>query len=148
MWKASAKVPVGGWTGLKIVSDTNVIIDHLRNVPQATRFLEEIENGSFDGLISTITILELMAAPRMTEQRVGAIKTLVGIFEQVPVDEQVATVAGRYLAKFRASHGLEPMDAIIAATASVNKAVLFTLNTKHFKFIEGLLVINPYIVNE
>lgn len=50
------------------------------------------------------------------------------------------------MAKYRASHSLEPMDAIIAATARVNEAALFTLNTKHFKFIEGLVVINPYLI--
>jgi hypothetical protein len=133
---------------LKIVSDTNIIIDHLRNIPRATSLLEEIENGSFEGYISTITILELMAAPKMTEQRFETIKALVEMFEHVPVDERIATVAGRYLAKYRASHGLEPMDAIIAATASVNEAVLFTLNTKHFKFIEGLVIINPYLIDE
>ncbi len=133
---------------MKIVSDTNIIIDHLRNVPRATSLLEEIENGSFEGLISTITILELMAAPKMTEKRFEIVRTLVKMFEQVPVDERVATVAGRYLAKYRPSHGLEPMDAIIAATASVSEAVLFTLNTKHFKYIEGLVTINPYLVEQ
>lgn len=133
---------------MKIVSDTNIIIDHLRNVPQATSLLKEIEGGSFDGLVSTITILELMAAPKMTEQRFEAIRGLLEIFEHVPVDGRIATVAGRYLAKYRASHGLEPMDAIIAATASANEAVLFTLNTRHFKFIEGLVVVNPYLVND
>lgn len=133
---------------MKIVSDTNIIIDHLRNIPRATSLLEEIENGSFEGYISTITILELLAAPRMTEQRFETIKALVEMFERVPVDERIATVAGSYLAKYRASYGLEPMDAIIAATASVNEAVLFTLNTKHFRFIEGLVIINPYLVNE
>ncbi|MDD2553804.1 MAG: type II toxin-antitoxin system VapC family toxin [Desulfotomaculaceae bacterium] len=133
---------------MKIVSDTNIIIDHLRNIPRATSLLEEIENGSFEGYISTITILELMAAPRMTEQRFETIKELIEMFEHVPVDERIATAAGRYLAKYRASHGLQPMDAIIAATASVNEAVLFTLNTKHFKFIEGLVIINPYLVDE
>jgi predicted nucleic acid-binding protein len=40
------------------------------------------------------------------------------------------------------------MDALIAATAQVNEAVLFTLNKKHFRFIEGLVVIDPYLANE
>lgn len=132
---------------MKIVSDTNIIIDHLRGISQATNLLKEIENGNFEGLISSITILELMAAPKMSEQRLEAIKSLLEIFENVPVDGNVATVAGRYLAKYRASHGLEPMDAIIAATASTNDAVLFTLNTRHFKYIEGLVVINPYLID-
>lgn len=129
---------------LKIVSDTNIIIDHLRGVPQATKLMQEIENENFEGLISTITILELMAAPRMTEERLEAVRDLLDMFEHIPVDGHIAATAGMYLARYRASHGLEPMDAIIAATASTNDAALFTLNTKHFKFIEGLVVINPY----
>ncbi|MDD4237684.1 MAG: type II toxin-antitoxin system VapC family toxin [Desulfotomaculaceae bacterium] len=131
---------------MKIVVDTNIIIDHLRNVTQATKLLKEIEGDSFEGLISTITILELMAAPKTNEQRLVAIKELLGIFEHIPVDGKIATAAGIYMAKYRASHGLESMDAIIAATARVNEAALFTLNTKHFKFIEGLVVINPYLI--
>jgi len=131
---------------LKIVVDTNILIDHLRGITQATNVLEEVEDNNFQGYISTINIMELMAAPKMTEQRFELIKSLLDIFEHVPVDSNIATVAGRYLAKYRASHGLEPIDALIAATAKVNEAVLFTLNTKHFKCIEGLIVINPYSV--
>jgi len=133
---------------LKIVCDTNIIIDHLRSIPRATKLLKEIENDNFEGLISTITILELMVAPKMTEQRFQAVRELLEIFIQIPVDGRVAASAGRYLARYRASHGLEPMDAIIAATARVNEAALFTLNTRHFKFIEGLIVINPYTIEE
>lgn len=132
---------------LKILVDTNILIDHLRNITKATELLEEIENKNFEGLLSTINILELMAAPKMTEKRFESIKCLLDIFEHVPVDSNIAIVAGRYLAKYRASHGLEPMDAIIAASARVNEAVLFTLNIKHFKFIEGLVVINPYTID-
>lgn len=131
---------------MKIVVDTNIIIDHLRNVPKATKLLQDIEDDNFEGLISTITILELIAAPKMTEQRLAAVRELLELFERIPVDGQIATAAGLYMAKYRASHGLEPMDAIIAATARVNEAAMFTLNTKHFKFIEGLVVINPYLV--
>jgi len=133
---------------LKIVVDTNIIIDHLRGIPQATGLLKDIENGHFAGLVSTITIMELMAAPKMSEQRRQAIKELLAVFEHAPVDGQTATAAGRYLAKYRKSHGLEPIDALIAATAQINEAVLFTLNTKHFKFIEGLIVVDPYSMSK
>jgi hypothetical protein len=132
---------------LKILVDTNILIDHLRGIPKATELMEGVENNNFEGLLSTINIMELMAAPKMTEKRFESIKCLLDIFEYVPVDSVIATVAGQYLAKYRASHGLEPMDAIIAASARVSEAVLFTLNTKHFKFIEGLVVINPYIID-
>lgn len=129
---------------LKVVFDTNIIIDHLRGVPQATKQIREVENGNFHGLISTITLMELMAAPKITEERLSLIKNLLQIFEHVPVESRVATVAGTFLAKYRAAHGLNPVDALIAATAYASEAVLFTLNKKHFKFIEGLVIVNPY----
>lgn len=53
-------------------------------------------------------------------------------------------MAGKYLTQYRRTHGLEPMDALIAATATVNEAVLFTLNLKHFRYIEGLIAVDPY----
>lgn len=132
---------------LKILVDTNILIDHLRDIPKATELMEEVENNNFEGLLSTINIMELMAAPKMTEKRFESIRCLLDIFEHVPVDSNIAIVAGQFLAKYRASHGLEPMDAIIAATAHVNDAVLFTLNIKHFRFIQGLVAINPYTVD-
>lgn len=45
---------------MKVVVDTNIIIDHLRGVPQAAKVLREAEDGSLEGLISTITIMEIM----------------------------------------------------------------------------------------
>ena len=132
---------------LKVILDTNIIIDHLRNIPQATKQLQEIEDGNYSGLLSVITITELFAAPRMTSQRFEAINGLLSLFEIVSVDYQIAITAGKLLSKYRASHGLEPMDALIAATALINEAVLFTLNKKHFRFIEGLISINPYLVD-
>ena len=111
---------------MRIILDTNIVIDHLRNVPQATKQLQEIEDGNYSGLLSVITITELLAAPRMSLQRFETIKNLLTLFEVAPVDSQIAMLAGNLLSKYRASHGLEPMDALIAATALVNEAVLFT----------------------
>ncbi|MDA8337578.1 MAG: type II toxin-antitoxin system VapC family toxin [Peptococcaceae bacterium] len=129
---------------MKILVDTNIIIDHLRKVPQASRVLTEVENGSFEGLISVITVLELRSTRAMTDERFETVRKLLDIFDVIPVNLPIAQDAGRYVSKYRASHGLEPVDAIIAATASVNDAALYTVNYKHFRFIEGLIVVNPY----
>lgn len=133
---------------MKVILDTNIIIDHLRNIPQATKQLQEIEDGNYSGLLSVITITELLAAPRMSQERFAAINELFSLFDVVSVDYQIAVTAGNLLSKYRASHGLEPMDALIAATALVNEAVLFTLNKKHFRFIQGLVSINPYLADD
>ncbi len=130
---------------MKVVFDTNIIIDHLKGLPEAREQLRNIEKGVFEGLISTITIMELLSAPKISEQRYEAIGNLLGVFEHIPVDRKVATLAGKLLSIYRNAHGMDPMDAIIAATALVNEAVLFSLTTKHFKCIEGLILLNPYL---
>lgn len=131
-----------------VVFDTNILIDHLKGLPQAREQLRNIESGIFKGYISTITVMELLSAPKLSEQRYEAIRNLLEIFEHISVDRKIASTAGRLLSTYRASHGMDPMDAIIAATALVNEAVLFTLNKRHFSFIEGLVSINPYLADE
>ena len=132
---------------MKVVFDTNIIIDHLKGLPEAREQLRNIENGVFDGYVSTITVMELLSAPRISEQRYAAIRNLLEVFEHIPVDKKIATIAGKLLSTYRASYGIDPLDAIIAATALANEAVLFTLNKKHFKFVEGLVSINPYFTD-
>lgn len=133
---------------MRVIVDTNIIIDHLKGVPQASRQLREIEAGHLEGIISTITVMELLAAPRISKQRLEALRGFLAIFEHAPVDGRIAAKAGSLLSKYRSSHGLNPMDALIAATAFIYDSVLFTLNKKHFAFIEGLVTINPYLVDE
>jgi len=41
-------------------------------------------------------------------------------------------IAGRYVNRYGKSHGVEVMDALIAATAKVNRLPLWTLNKKHY----------------
>ena len=130
---------------MKVVFDTNIIIDHLKGLPEAREQLRKIENGVFEGFISTITVMELLSAPRISEKRYEAIRYLLEFFEHISVDKKVAAIAGKLLSTYRASHGLDSLDALIAATAIVNEAVLFTLNIKHFRYIEGLVSMNPYL---
>lgn len=130
---------------MKVVFDTNIIIDHLKGKPKAQELLKKIEGGVFEGYISTITIMELLSAPIISEKRYEKTIDLLEIFEHVPVNSKIAATAGKLLSQYRNLHGLNPMDALIAATAIVNEAVLFTLNNRHFVFIEGIVSFNPYL---
>lgn len=119
-----------------------------KSLDQAREQLRNIESGVFEGYISVITLMELLSAPRISEQRKEAITNLLQIFEHISVDKKIAATAGKLLSRYRHSHGLESMDALIAATTLVNETVLFTLNKRHFRFIEGLVSINPYLSDE
>ena len=48
------------------------------------------------------------------------------------IDEEVGEQAGRYLSAYRRSHGVELADALVAASARIHKAALYTLNRRHF----------------
>jgi hypothetical protein len=57
----------------------------------------------------------------------------------VPVDEVIARLAGSLAAAYRRSHsGIDAIDYLIAATATVVGAELLTTNVRHFPMISGL----------
>ncbi|HEY8500283.1 MAG TPA: PIN domain-containing protein, partial [Clostridia bacterium] len=56
---------------------------------------------------------------------------------------RIAEIAGRYLNKYRKSHGINMADAIIAATAKLTDSKLYTLNMKNYP-MNDIEVIKPY----
>ena len=42
---------------MKVVVDTNIIIDHLKCLPEAQEQLRNVENGVFEGFVSAITVM-------------------------------------------------------------------------------------------
>ena len=58
--------------------------------------------------------------------------------EILQINEQVSILASQLVRSFSLSHGITIADALIAAAALDCKDILFTANTKHFKFIPKL----------
>lgn len=118
-----------------VLVDTDIIVDHLRGVERASRFLEKIEKKELEGYFSTITEAELFAGKSMdskgARQKVAA---LLSIMKRVPVNSSIARKAG----EIKRSHWILLPDAIIAASALTLKADLATKNVRHFKGIEKL----------
>ncbi len=64
----------------------------------------------------------------------------MGALTWVPVDEEIARLAGSMAAEYRKSHsGIDAIDYLIAATATVVGAELLTTNVRHFPIISELL---------
>ena len=61
----------------------------------------------------------------------------------LPVNEVVGRQAAAYLREFRRSHQIDFGDALIAATALLYGAELYTRNVKHYPMTD-IVVIAPY----
>jgi hypothetical protein len=119
---------------LKILVDTNILVDQLRGLPVAVQFGKTLPK---DAAISAVTVSELFAGVRSAQQR-EKVKSLVESYRILPFDASSAELAGDFLQKFRKSHSLNISDAAIAATARIHELMLVTLNTKHFPMFPGL----------
>ena len=119
-------------TRVKVV-DTDVLIDFLRGVPPAVDFVTRHADAI---VISSIAVTELYAGVRMHERE--TLDTFLTLFHIVPVNHELALVAGLLRRDYGPSHGLALADAVIAATAQQHDAELVTLNVRHFPMFPDL----------
>jgi predicted nucleic acid-binding protein len=118
--------------------DTCVVIDLLRGRENALAFV----NGLTDTpSLSAITATELIAGSRGTTER-RQIEQLLSVYVIHPIDLEIAILGGDYIREYGPSHGVDPIDAVIAATAKVHDLDFATLNLKHFPMLKG--VKRPY----
>lgn len=123
-----------------ILFDTDVLIDHLRGVKQATEVLKESQS-LYQIVISTITLAEIEAGLRESEREI--VKKFLNFFQYMDVTESIAKKAGEYKRIYNASHKILLPDALIAATAFSLKSPLYTLNNKHYP-MSDITVHVPY----
>ncbi len=116
--------------------DTNILIDFLRNRPEAIDYFTQISLPS----ISAITVAELFAGVRGSEEAI--LKDFINVLNVIDVDSEIAEKGGLYRRDYGRSHGVDLNDAMIAATAEVKSKTLVTLNKKHFPMISKVTV--PY----
>jgi predicted nucleic acid-binding protein len=120
---------------VKILIDTNVLIDFLRGIPAARTELARYA----DKAISVITWMEVMAgAPLALEQ---ATRGFLDGFQLIALDPEIAERA----VAIRRDHRLKLPDAIVWASAQVHARLLLTRDTKGFPADDpGVRV--PYVV--
>ena len=102
--------------------DTNILIDWLRDVPEASAELARYNVNR----ISRVVWTEILAGETLETR--DTVRGLISPFEVVEIDARIAAVAAdiHYRTKMKL------MDAYILATAQVNGAILITRNTKDF----------------
>jgi len=121
-----------------LVIDTDVLIDYLRDQPQAVAFLEGCDQAL---AASVITVAELYAGVRDGEER-HRLDAFVEAFDLIPLDGKAAVVAGLWRRQYGRRHGTSLADALIAASADGVGGTLVTLNQRHFPMLTNLLI--PY----
>ena len=115
--------------------DTDVLIWHLPDYPNATRRLDEL--GALT--LSAISWLELLQGMRNKAELLAVKKMLDKRSARLlPVTEAITLRATELMESLTLSHGLQMGDALIAATAIEHQLSMLTANVKHFGAVEGL----------
>ena len=117
-----------------IILDTNVLIEILKNNSATLSTLSGLQSPLY---VSTVTSMELFYGAR-DKQEVKMLGRFLDKFEQVPMDESISFRALELVREYAKSHTLDIPDSLIAASAIMNQATLFTYNTKDFRFIPEL----------
>lgn len=122
-----------------VVLDTNIIIDHLRQSSDKKTYLKTLVKkfGESNLAISIITVQEIYEG-KSTQEREQEEKFLdtISHFKILPYTFEVAQFAGEIARDLGRS--IELADAVIAATAIIHDCQLATLNSKDFKGIKKL----------
>lgn len=117
-----------------ILVDTDVMVDFLRGHPQAEAL---IRTYSARIILPSIVAAELYAGVKGDEE-LSTLDSLIALFRVVHVSCGIARAGGLYRRDYGKSHGVGLADAIVAATADVERADLKTLNTRHYPMFKGL----------
>lgn len=113
-----------------LLVDTDVFVDHLRGASR-------LEPSGDRVAYSVVTRCELFAGRDADEEVIGL---LLAPFSEIPVDRQIAELAGR----LRRQTGVRTPDALIGATALEHSLTLVTRNVRDFRSVPSLQVRRPY----
>lgn len=118
--------------------DTCIVIDVLREKQAAIAFIAALDGPP---RLSAVSVTEIYGGMRHERER-RDIERFIAASIIIGFDFEVARLAGDYVRRFKASHSVDSMDAMIAATAAHRDLPLATLNLKHFPMFKGLT--RPY----
>ena len=120
---------------MKVLIDANIVIYSLQSDQEGLRKWFEKQTP----IISAITELEVLGYHRITSIEIDFAKKYFSFCEIIPIDQKIIQNA----ISLRQAKQMSLGDAIIAATAIVHNLPLATANTKDFKHLKNLTIINP-----
>ena len=90
--------------------------------------------------VSEISLAEVLSYPGLTETQERDYEQVFAKIRMLTVSQSVWRTA----AQIRKKHRCKLADAVVAATAIQEKLILVTRNTKDFKGMEGLRLLDPF----
>ncbi len=121
-----------------VLLDTNVLIDYLRDIPEAVKYLET-SPGKLS--ISALSVAELQAGARDEIERQNLCE-FTAAFDVIPAETTICEMGGDFRTRYGPSHGIDLIDGVIAATSVACEIPLVTLNKNHFPMLENIII--PY----
>lgn len=119
---------------LDVLLDTNVLIEIWRG---DTHLIREV--SLLNCAVDTTVYLEFLQGAN--KNQLVQSETFLENFELIPFSSSITFLAIDLIRRYSHMKGLRMADALIAAAATENNLPLFTLNTKHFEFVEGMKLI-------
>jgi len=119
-----------------MVIDTNIIIACLKGEEVAS-VLAQWKSSERALFVSSITVAETLALPKLREREILKILGFFGNFVSIPFGDDIAESA----AFLRRKYGLEIPDAGIAATALIHNFPLATRDTQFLR-VKEIKVVN------
>ncbi|SEL83684.1 type II toxin-antitoxin system VapC family toxin [Parapedobacter koreensis] len=124
-----------------VLCDTNILIELSKNDDKIKTELSKI--GADHIAVSAISVGEFLFGAR-DKHELAKINRSLNSIKIVHTDNEISELAIDLIEKYTLSHHLDVPDAFIAATAIIRNLNLYTLNLKHFKYIEGLNYIHKH----
>ena len=117
-----------------MILDSCILIDLSKQQGAAVDYVTSLSHAP---AISVLTVTEVMRGVRDAREA-ELTSNLFADWHKLPVTLDIASLAADFLRKYGPSHGLDIVDATIAATAQVHDLPLVTLNLKHFPMFPDL----------
>lgn len=124
--------------GPRYLLDTNIIIGFFAGKDWTVDFIEKALLDKANFFVSSITRMELLGFPGITEEEESKIESFLTQVSIVPLSEEIENLA----ISLRRTSRMKLPDAIISATSVSLKAKLVTADAD-FEKVEGIEVVNP-----
>jgi predicted nucleic acid-binding protein len=127
--------------GKRYLLDSNTVIDYIAGLypENAQEWLSQLIDDEIN--VSIITKIEVLS---FNPDEDDNYHVLADFFEAANIFELTSDIVNKTIL-IRQKQKIKLPDAVIAATALINGLTLVSRNTKDFKAIKELEVLNPYI---